>query len=72
MALDSDPMIDWDRRADGNDHTLVEGTHFTRDVTKVRRAANMWALRNDLRCLSEISADRRKITVRFVKRTGKV
>lgn len=65
-------MIDWDRRADGKEHRLVYGEHFTREPAKVRRAANMWALRHELRCLTDISEDGSEIIVKFVKRTGKV
>ncbi len=70
MALDSDPVVDWRARADGNQHTLVKGTHYTRDEAKVRRAASMWGLRNGLRALTEIGDG--KITIRFVPREGKV
>lgn len=70
MALNSDAVIDWRKRADGAPHTLVRGTHYTRGEDLVRRAASMWALRHDLRALTEIGED--QITVRFVPRTGKV
>lgn len=72
MALDSDPYIDWRSRSDGTSHRLVKPEHFTRDPRKVRKAANMWALRHRMRCLSEIDPDGSAITVRFVERTGRV
>ena len=70
MALYSDPQIDWAARADGETHTLVQGTHYVRDSELVRRAASMWALRHDLR--AQTSTTQRSITIRFVPRTGKV
>jgi hypothetical protein len=70
MALNSDPVVDWRARADGAEHTLVKGKHYTRDETLVRRAAHMWGLRHDLRALTEIGDD--EITIRFVPREGKV
>lgn len=70
MAIDSDPQIDWAARADGEVHALVQGTHYTRDAEKVRRAASMWALRHQL--LAQTSTAPGSISIRFVPRTGKV
>lgn len=70
MALNSDAVIDWRARADGKPHTLVHGKHYTRDESKVRRAASMWGLRNGLRALTEIGDG--QIIIRFVPRKGKV
>ena len=72
MALDSDPVIDWRTRADGKEHVLVAGTHYTRTPDKVRRAASMWGLRHDLRALTEIDTAKGTISVKFVPRSGKV
>lgn len=67
-----DPQIDWSARADGRPHTLIKGTHYTRDARKVRRAASAWAARNCLRAVTRISADGGELTVTFVARRGKV
>lgn len=70
MAIDSDPLVDWERRANGKTYRLVRGEHFDRDPKLVRKAAGMWAMRHGYRCLSDLDGD--AITVRFVPKVGKV
>lgn len=68
--LRADPQIDWRARADGRNHVLKHGEHYTREAALVRRAAAMWALRNGMRAVTKASED--SITVRFVPNGGKV
>lgn len=70
MELDSDPLIDWASRADGEEHTLTRGTHYSRPAYKVQHAATMWARRRGLRALTTSTDD--TITIRFVTDQGKV
>jgi hypothetical protein len=72
MPLDSDPMIDWAKRADGEPHKLVRGKHYQRDAELVRKSAGMYATRHRLRCLTEIGTDGSSITVRFIPQREKV
>lgn len=76
MATDSDPLIDWASRADGETHTLVKGKHYTRDAAKVRRAASMWGMRHELRALTDLEPATKtkpeRITVRFAPSRAKV
>lgn len=68
--ISADPLVDWERRADGRTHTLRSGTHYTRDPKLVRKAAGMWAHRHGYRCLSRHTDT--TVTVRFVPKTEKV
>lgn len=70
--LVTDPRIDWASRADGKEHTLTRGTHYSREPRLVQRAAWMWGSRNGLRAVTRISADGASIVVMFVPLTGKV
>lgn len=72
MPLDSDPQIDWAKRADGKPHRLVRGKHYTRDVLLVRKSAGMYANRHGFSCLTEISPDGGVVTVKFTPKQGKV
>lgn len=72
MPLDSDPQIDWAKRADGKPHRLVRGKHYTRDALLVRKSAGMFAHRHGLRCLTEISPDGGVLTVKFTEKTRRV
>ena len=71
MAIDSDPLIDWERRADGKTHRLIPGVHFDRAPKLVRKAAGMWALRHGHRCLSEID-DTGAVLIRLVPKGERV
>jgi hypothetical protein len=66
----TDPQIDWAARADGKPHTLLEGTHYTRPVDRVRQAAAMYGFRHGLRAVTRSGEG--SLTVTFVPRTGRV
>lgn len=70
MELDPDPLIDWASRADGEEHVLVRGTHYSRPAYKVQHAATMWGRRRGLRALTTSTPD--SVTIRFVASQGKV
>lgn len=76
MPLNQDPQIDWASRVDGEVHTLIRGEHFmSRKPSDVRRAASMYAVRHDLRCLTEIGRTddgRDMLKLQFVPKVGKL